>query len=282
MARLELRLALGILVVLGLLALFPAAFTSAGPWETGNHSLSPPTAAHPFGSDALGRDTWSRLVHSTRTSLLVGMLATGFALLIGGMFGLVAGAVGGWMDEALMRITELLDAFPALLLALFLVAVWGPGLLQISFAIGLSGWSGIARLLRVRIVSTREEGFVLAAQAMGASRTRVAFKHLLPHALPPVLVLLPFRVEAAIIAEASLSFLGFGDLTYPSWGAMLRDAQPFLRDAWWLVLAPGLLLLLTVFSLSLLGDHLQQHTNPQLRQRDTGASHRAQRAALGL
>ena len=281
MARFELGLALGILILLGLLALFPGTFTSFDPWDTGGQALSPPMAGHPLGSDGLGRDTWSRIVYGARTSLLVGMLATGVALLIGGSVGLAAGTFGGWIDEGLMRITELLDAFPALLLALFLVALWGPGLLQISFAIGLSGWSGMARVLRVGIVSTREEGFVVAAKALGASPIRVAFRHLLPHALSPLLVLLPFRVEAAIIAEASLSFLGFGDLAYPSWGAMLRDAQPLLRDAWWLVAGPGLLLLLTVFALSLLADHFQRRANPQLCNRGAGEIQDAEQSLIG-
>ena len=270
MARSELALALGVLLIFMLLALFPGLFTSFNPWDTGGHALSPPTAGHLLGSDALGRDTWSRIVYSARTSLTVGVMATGVALLIGGSVGLAAGTFGGLTDEVLMRFAELLDAFPALLLALFLVALWGPGLLQISFAIGMSGWSGIARVLRVGIISTREEGFVLAARALGASPARVAFRHLLPHALPPILVLLPFRIEAAIIAEASLSFLGFGELAQPSWGAMLRDAQPFVRDAWWLVIGPGLPLLVTVFALSLLADCLQRLGNPRLLDRNAG------------
>ena len=269
MARFEFRLAIVVLVVLAMLALFPTAFSGFDPWNTGASALSPPSSTHPLGSDALGRDTWSRVVHSARTSLLVGLLATSVALVIGGAVGLAAGTLGGWIDEGLMRVTELLDAFPALLLALFLVALWGPGLMQISFAIGISGWSGVARVLRVGIVTTREEGFVVAAKAMGASPMRVAFHHLLPHALAPLWVLLPFRIEAAIIAEASLSFLGFGDLAYPSWGGMLRDAQPFLRDAWWLVVGPGILLLLTVFALSLLADCVQQKNNPLLNRRNS-------------
>lgn len=272
MARFELRLAIAVLILLAMLALFPSAFSGFDPWHTGSSALSPPSATHSLGSDALGRDTWSRVVHSARTSLLVGMLATAVALVIGGAVGLVAGTLGGWIDEGLMRVTELLDAFPAMLLALFLVALWGSGLMQISFAIGISGWSGVARVLRVGIVTTREDGFVVAAKAMGASPMRVAFHHLLPHALAPLLVLLPFRIEAAIIAEASLSFLGFGDLAYPSWGGMLRDAQPFLRDAWWLVVGPGLFLLLTVFALSLLADHFQRESNPQLNRRDSKRS----------
>ena len=262
----EFRLALGVVALLALLAIFPEWIARYDPWATSGPVLGSPTAAHPFGSDALGRDTWTRMVYGARTSLLVGMLATGVALLIGGSVGLAAGTFGGWIDEGLMRLTEFLDAIPGLLLALLVVAVWGPGVVQISLAIGIGGWSSLARVLRVGLLSTREEDFVLAARSLGTSSTRIAFRHLLPHAFPPVLALVPFRIEAAIIAEASLSFLGLGDLAYPSWGGMLRDAQPFLRDAWWLAVGPGLLLLLTVFGLSLLADYLQRRAGPRSRE----------------
>ena len=267
MAKFESRAALAVLAVLGLLAALPQVFAPLDPWSTSGPVLAAPSIGHPFGTDALGRDSWSRVVHGARTSLLVGLLATGVAMAFGGLVGLAAGTFGGWVDEGLMRLTDFLDAIPGLLLALLVVAVWGPGLTQIAVAIGIGGWSGIARVLRVGLLSTREEAFVLAAKALGASPARVAFRHLLPHAIPPVLVLVPFRIEAAIIAEASLSFLGLGDLAYPSWGGMLRDAQPFLREAWWLVVGPGLLLLLTVFGLSLLADDLQQRANPRSRRR---------------
>ena len=267
MVRFESRVVLAVLAVMGLLAVLPQVFAPFDPWSTGGAVLAPPTIGHPFGTDALGRDSWSRVVYGARTSLLVGLLATGVAMAFGGLVGLVAGTFGGWIDEGLMRLTDFLDAIPGLLLALLVVAVWGPGLTQIAVAIGIGGWSGIARVLRVGLLSTREEEFVLAAKALGASPARIAFKHLLPHAIPPVLVLVPFRIEAAIIAEASLSFLGLGDLAYPSWGGMLRDAQPFLREAWWLVVGPGLLLLLTVFGLSLLADDLQTRANPRSRRR---------------
>ncbi len=265
MSRVELALALGLLALFALLTAFPEAFAQYDPWATSGPALTSPTAGHPIGTDALGRDTWSRMVYGARTSLLVGMLATAVALLIGGSVGLAAGLFGGWIDEVLMRITEFLDAIPSLLLALLVVAVWGPGVVQIALAIGVTGWAGLARVLRVGLLTTREEKFVLAAKAMGASPARVAFKHLLPHAMAPVIVLVPFRIESAIIAEASLSFLGLGDLAYPSWGGMLRDAQPFLREAWWLVVGPGLLLLLTVFGASLLADYLQRRADPRSR-----------------
>ena len=265
MSKREIGLALGFLALFALIGAFPEAFAPYDPWATSGPVLGSPSSAHLFGSDALGRDTWSRMVYGARTSLLVGMLATGVALIIGGSVGLAAGTFGGWIDDSLMRLTEFLDAIPGLLLALLVVAVWGPGVAQISIAIGISGWASLARVLRVGLLSTREEGFVLAAKALGASPTRVAFKHLLPHAVPPVFALVPFRVESAIIAEASLSFLGLGDLAYPSWGGMLRDAQPFLREAWWLAVGPALLLLLTIFGLSLLADYLQHRANPRSR-----------------
>lgn len=265
------RVALFVLGLLTMLAIMPGVFAPLDPWSTSGPALASPSLTYPLGTDALGRDIWSRTAHGARTSLLVGLLATGVALLLGGIVGLAAGTMGGWVDECLMRLTDFLDAIPSLLLALLVVAVWGPGLTQIALAIGIGGWSGLARVLRVGILSTREEEFILAAKAIGASPLRIAVRHLLPNVLPPVLVIVPFRIEAAIIAEASLAFLGLGDLAWPSWGGMLRDAQPYLREAWWLVVGPGALLLLTVFGLSLLADDLQKRTNPRQRQRSLPA-----------
>lgn len=253
---------LGGLVLLGL---FPSLFASQDPWRTGGPALAAPGGEYLLGTDQLGRDVWSRLLHGARTSLLVGVLATGLALLVGGLIGLLAGAFGGWIDELLMRLSELLDTIPGLLLALLVTTIIGPGLWQVALVIGLTGWTGLARVLRSRLVSVREEEFVLGARALGMSEVRVALKHMLPQTLPAVLALLPFRLEGAILLEASLSFLGLGDVSRPSWGGMLQDAQLYLRQAWWLVVAPGLMLAASLFALSLLADHLQRASNPKLR-----------------
>lgn len=267
MASFEVRAVIAVLFLLGLMALLPEAFTWHQLNDTSGLPLAPPDWGHPLGTDALGRDAWTRLVYATRYSLLVGLLASLIALVLGVCVGLLAGSATGWISELLMRLTDLADAIPGLLLALFLVALWGSGLVQISFALGLVGWTAMARVLRARLLSVREEEFILAARAIGVRPLRLAFSHLLPHAFAPLLVLIPFRIEISVVAEASLSFLGLGDLSRPSLGTMLHDAQPLLRECWWLLAGPGAMLLIIVFAPSVLADHLQQWTEPRLRRR---------------
>jgi peptide/nickel transport system permease protein len=255
-------LILGLLLVAGLI---PSLLAPQDPWRTGGPALAAPGGEYLLGTDQLGRDVWSRLIHGARTSLLVGGLATLIALVLGGLVGLISGTVGGWIDELLMRLAELVDTVPGLLLALLVITLIGAGIWQVALVIGLTGWTGLARVLRSRLVSIREEEFVLGARALGMSEARVALRHMLPLAWPALLALLPFRLEGAIMLEASLSFLGLGDVSRPSWGGMPQDAQPYLRQAWWLVAAPGAALALTLFALSLLSDHLQRLSNPKLR-----------------
>ena len=265
MARIEIIGVAALLLLLGLMALLPEAFTWHQLNDTSGLPLAPPDWNHPLGTDALGRDAWTRLVYATRYSLLVGVLATLVSLFIGVSVGLLAGGAMGWINELLMRLTDLADAIPGLLLALFLVALWGSGLVQIAFALGLVGWTAMARVLRARLLSVREEEFILAAKAIGVRPARLALTHLLPHALAPLLVLIPFRIEISVVAEASLSFLGLGDLSHPSLGTMLHDAQPLLRECWWLLAGPGAMLLIIVFAPSVLADRLQQWTEPRSR-----------------
>ena len=270
MARLEVGAVTALLIALGSLSLFPELFTWYPLNDTSGPPLAPPAWQHPLGTDSLGRDGWTQLVHAMRYSVLVGLLATAIASALGLSVGLVAGCGPRWMDDMVMRLTDLADAVPALLLALFLVALWGSGVIQISIALGLVGWTGMARVLRARLLSVREEPFILAAKAIGVRRVSLAIRHLLPNALPPLLVLIPFRIEACIVAEAGLSFLGLGDLSHPSLGTMLHDAQPLLRECWWLLAGPGVILLIMIFAPSVLADHLQQWTDPRLR-RSAGA-----------
>lgn len=265
MTRLEVSALTALLMALGLLSLFPELFTWHPLNDTSGLPLASPVWKHPLGTDALGRDVWTQLAHATRYSVLVGLLATGIALALGLTVGLLAGCGPRWMDDVVMRLTDLADAVPSLLLALFLVALWGSGVVQISIALGLVGWTGMARVLRARLLSVREEPFILAAKAIGVRRVRLAIRHLLPNALPPLLVLVPFRIEASIVAEAGLSFLGLGDLSHPSLGTMLHDAQPLLRECWWLLAGPGVMLLIMIFAPSVLADHLQRWTDPRMR-----------------
>ncbi len=254
-----------ILVAFALVALAPNIFASAGGLASGGAALAPPSVAHPLGTDLVGRDGWSRLAFGARTSLTVGVLATVIALTVGVFVGALAALLGGWWDDLLMRVAELADSIPALLLALLLVTVMGPGLVPVALVVGLTGWLGIARIVRAELLVAYATPYVIAARALGAGRARLAIRHLAPEVLVPVLALIPFRMEGAIIVEAGLSFLGVENAGRPSWGAMLRDAQPLLLDAWWLAAAPMAALALLLFALGLLADHLQRSLDPRFR-----------------
>ncbi|MEO6445660.1 MAG: ABC transporter permease [Gemmatimonadaceae bacterium] len=254
-----------ILLVFAVLALFPGVFSSVDGLQSGGPAFASPQALYPLGTDLLGRDSWARLVFGARTSLAVGVLATLIALTVCVLIGTLAALLGGWWDDLLMRTAEIADSIPALLLALLLVSVVGPGLVPVALVVGLTGWLGVARVVRAELLLARDLPFALAARALGARRTRVALTHLAPEVLIPVLALIPFRLEGAIVVEAGLSFLGVEDARRPSWGAMLRDAQSMLLDAWWLAAAPVVSLALLLFALGLVADYLQQTFDPRMR-----------------
>ena len=259
----ETAIATAVVGTFALFALAPALFSHAEGLRTGGAALLPPGLAHPLGTDMLGRDTWARLVFGARTSFSVSALATVVTLVVGIAVGASAALLGGWWDELLMRGAEIADSMPTLLLALLLVSVLGPGLVPVALVIGLTGWLGIARVVRAETLVARNEPFIVAAQALGAGRLRIGFRHVAPNVLPPVLALLPFRLEGAIVVEAGLSFLGVEDAGRPSWGAMLRDAEPQLLDAWWLAAAPAAALAVLLFALGLMADQLQRSMDPR-------------------
>jgi len=219
--------------------------------------LGPPDREHPLGQDALGRDVLARLLRGARLSLSVGATVVLVSLTVGVVVGATAGWRGGWVDEAVVRVIDVLLAFPGLLLAIALAAVLGPSLRNVVLALGLLGWTGYARLTRAQVAALRRREFVQAAQALGGGPTRIVARHLLPLAAPALLVQATFGMASAIVAEASLSFLGVGvPPPLPSWGAMIDEARPFLVVAPHLVLAPGIALTLTVLGFQLLGDAL--------------------------
>jgi peptide/nickel transport system permease protein len=220
--------------------------------------LRPPSAAHPLGQDALGRDVLARLVGGARLSLAVGAAAVGLSLTVGVLLGAVAGWCGGWVDEVIARGIDVLLAFPGLLLAIALAAVLGPSVRNLIVALAVLGWTGYARLTRAQIRALRRRELTEAALALGASPVRVVGRHLLPLALPALLVQATFGLSGAIVAEASLSFLGVGaPPPTPSWGAMLDEGRQFMLVAPHLVIAPGVALAATVLTLQLLGDGLR-------------------------
>jgi peptide/nickel transport system permease protein len=216
------------------------------------------SADHLLGTDKLGRDILSRTLYGARISLSVGFATVALSLVIGFVTGSMAGYFGGWVDLLLMRLVDILLAFPGILLAIAFTAVLGPGLDHVILALCLIGWTGYARLVRGEIIALREREFVHAARALGGTPRRVIVQHLLPNLLPPLLIQATFGLAAAIIAEGSLSFLGLGvEPPTPSWGSMLNDGRQFLLVAPHLTTYPGLAIMITVFALNLVGDGLQ-------------------------
>ncbi len=232
------------------------------------HVLEPPSLAHPFGTDLLGRDVLSRMIYGTRISLEVGVVAVGLSLALGTILGALAGYYGGWVDTLISRLIDIMLCFPTIFLILAVIAYLEPSILNIMIVIGLTGWMGVARLVRAEFLSLREREFVLAARLAGASDLRIIFSHLLPNAFPPILVAATLGVGNAILIESALSFLGLGvQPPTPSWGNMLTEGKSCLQVAWWLSVFPGLAILLTVLSFNLLGETLQEVTNPRKRTR---------------
>lgn len=221
-------------------------------------NLAPPSARHVLGQDKLGRDILARVVYGTRVSLAVGVVTVAVSLAIGATIGALAGFAGGWIDELVMRGVDVLLAFPGLLLAIAFTAVLGPSLRNVVLALCLLGWTGFARVARGEIVRLREREFVEAARALGVPERRILVRHLVPLLATPLLVQATFGMAAAIVAEASLSFLGLGaQPPTASWGAMLNDGRAFVLVAPHLTIFPGLAILVTVLALNFLGDGLR-------------------------
>jgi peptide/nickel transport system permease protein len=229
--------------------------------------LMPPSHAHLLGTDTLGRDVLSRIIFGSRVSLKVGFVAVGLATLIGLFVGALAGYYGGWVDSALMRLVDLMLCFPAFFLILAVIAVLEPSIWNIMAVIGLTGWMGVARLVRAEFLSLREREFVTAARALGASDTRLILRHMLPNALAPVMVSATLGVAGAILTESALSFLGLGvQPPTPSWGNILTAGKDNIEIAWWLSVFPGLAILITVMSYNLLGEGIREAIDPRLKE----------------
>jgi peptide/nickel transport system permease protein len=221
---------------------------------------------HPLGTDKLGRDILSRTIYGARISLLVGCATVALSLAIGFALGSLSGYFGGWVDQSMMRLVDILMAFPGILLAIAFTAVLGPGLDHVVLALCLIGWTAYARLVRGEILALREREFIHAARALGCRPRRIILRHLLPNLLPPLLIQATFGLAAAIVAEGSLSFLGLGvEPPTPSWGSMLNDGRQFLLVAPHLTSYPGLALMFTVLALNLVGDALQDRLNSRNR-----------------
>lgn len=255
-----------ILIAVVAFALLAPSLYPQSPWRMVGRPFMAPFALErfPLGTDTLGRDIASGMVHGARVSLMIGVVSTLVALLIGVPLGAVAGYAGGFVDDALMRFTEFFQTIPSFALAIVLVAILQPQLGSIVLAIGVVSWPPVARLVRGEVLSLRTREYVQAAVTIGQSTPRILFSQVLPNTIAPIIVMGSLMIGSAILLESSLSFLGLGDPNLMSWGYMVGAGRTRLIDAWWISFFPGLAIFLTVLALNLAGEGLNDALNPRL------------------
>jgi ABC-type dipeptide/oligopeptide/nickel transport system permease subunit len=254
-----------VLVVIVIATVLPGLVTRFDPVEMDlSASLQSPSAHHPFGTDAFGRDILSRVLHGGRVSLGVGLVARTISLILGLLAGTIAGYSGGKTGNLIMRLADITFAFPTLLLLIAIMAVVKPGVGALSVALGAVGWAAMARLVRAQVMSVRERDYVQAARAAGAGHIKLIAGYILPQCLSPLVVVFTLGLGMTIMAESSLSFLGLGiQPPEPSWGGMISRGIPFMRTAPWLTILPGLVLTLVICSINLVGDGLRDALDPR-------------------
>ncbi|HEV2528017.1 MAG TPA: ABC transporter permease [Thermomicrobiales bacterium] len=230
--------------------------------------LNPPSAANWFGTDQMGRDVFSRVIIGARVSLLAGVTVITLALVLGTVLGAIAGFFRGWISDVIMRVTDVFLTIPDLILAMAFAAALGPGLLNVMIAVSLVWWPGYCRLVRASVITLRDAQFSEAATALGASRMRVLFRHVMPNAFPAILVKASMDIGFAVLTTAALGFIGLGTQPpTPDWGQMISDGRSYVRDAWWFSTFPGIAILLTVLATNLMGDGLRDAFDPRHRGR---------------
>jgi peptide/nickel transport system permease protein len=256
---------LAILLVVVAIALVAPLLYPQSPFSLVGRPFEPPLGAHLFGTDQLGRDVTAEVVHGARTSLLIGLLATAIAVLVGATIGGLAGYYGGRVDALLMRFTEIFQTIPFFLFAILLVAVLTPSLRNVVLAIALVSWPPMARLVRGEFLAMRNREFVLACVAMGMTNMRIILSQILPNTLSAIIVTGSLMVATAILIESGLSFLGLTDPNTMSWGYIIGEGRTALRTAWWVCTIPGVAILATVMAINLVGEGLNDALNPRLR-----------------
>ncbi|MDH5542121.1 MAG: ABC transporter permease [Nitrospinota bacterium] len=227
--------------------------------------LEPPNLKHWLGTDELGRDVLSRMIYGARISLMVGFISVGIATVIGIIVGAISGYYGGLVDEVMMRFVDVMLTFPTFFLILAVIAMLEPSIVNVMIVIGLTGWMGVARLVRAEFLSLKERDFIPAARSIGQRDIIIIFRHLLPNAMAPVLVSATLGIAGAILTESALSFLGIGvQPPTPSWGSILTEGKNYIEFAWWLSVFPGLAILITVLAYNLLGESLRDALDTRL------------------
>jgi peptide/nickel transport system permease protein len=265
------RLAVCAGIVVGILVVLAVLAPLLAPWDPNKPDtrriLAGPSASHWLGTDQLGRDVLSRVLYGARISLAVGFISVGIAAVIGIILGSAAGYHGGLADAVIMRVVDLMLVFPRFFLLLAVLAFLQPSIWTIMAVIGVTGWMGVARLVRAEFLTLKEREFVIWSESVGASASRVIFRHILPNAMAPVLVAMTLGIPAAILTESGLSFLGLGvQPPYATWGNILNDGKDSIEIAWWMTVYPGLAILVTVLSYNLLGEGIRDALDPRLRQ----------------
>lgn len=256
-----------ILVIFILLAVFAEWAAPYSPVEMfRDKTKSPPTMEHLFGTDHLGRDILSRVIFGARISLTVGLVAVAIALIGGTFFGVLAGFYGGTLDSIIMRITDIMLAFPGTLLAISIIAILGPSLQNVMIAVGISTIPTYTRTARGGVLKVKNNEYIEAAHCVGVKNTGIMYRHILPNMIAPIIVISTVNVGTAILSAAGLSFLGLGaQPPTPEWGAMLSEARTFLRQCWWMATFPGAAIMMIVLSVNLIGDALREIWDPSMR-----------------
>lgn len=255
-----------VLIAFVLIAIFAPLIAPMDPLEISTNRRAAPSMQHWLGTDEVGRDVLSRVIYGSRVSLRVGLVAIGIALTVGSALGILAGFAGGWVDTLIMRLTDIMLAFPGILLAIAIVAILGPSLFNVMIAVGIESIPAYVRTARGSTLSVKEMEYVTGARTLGCSTLRIATRYILPNVAAPLIVLATIGIAGSILSAAGLSYLGLGaQPPTPEWGAMLSSARSFVRDAWWMATFPGLAIMIVVLALNLFGDGLRDVLDPRTR-----------------
>jgi peptide/nickel transport system permease protein len=257
-----------IVILLCFIAILAPVISFHNPYEQNlSLRLKPPSLKHPFGTDELGRDVFSRMVYATRVSLSVGFISISIAVIIGTILGLISGYYGGTVDNIIMRLVDIMLCFPTFFLILLVIAFVKPNIYNIMIVIGLTSWPSLTRYVRAEVLKIKNLEFVLSAKLAGFSTAKILFVHILPNVLAPVVVTFSLGIASAILTESALSFLGLGvQPPEPSWGNILTSGKDYIYIAWWLSLFPGLAIFITVVGFNLLGEGLRIYLSPKEKQ----------------